>query len=198
MSKELILRMSMSVDGFVAGPNGEFDWAFPSMSDAGRQWTAELLGTASIHAMGRKAYQQMAPFWPTAPGPLGPVMNEIPKAVFSRSGVITPPSYENATNADPAAVESWRNPILAGKDLVADIQRMKAEDGGPIIVHGGAEFASSLIAANLIDLYYLVVHPVAIGRGMTIFGGLESPRHLKLEDTRKTDTGVVVKIYRPA
>ena len=200
MSKELILKMSMSADGFVGGPNGEIDWMFPTMSDAGRRWTAELLGQASLHALGHKSFLDMASFWPTAAGPIASVMNEIPKAAFSRSGVITAPNLEKATAAavDQAILESWRNPVVAGKDLVADIQRLKAEDGKPIIAHGGASFASSLIAAGLVDVLHLVVHPVAIGRGLSIFGGLENPLHLKLESLMQTETGVVVKTYRPA
>jgi dihydrofolate reductase len=212
MSKELILRMSMSVDGFVCGPNGEIDWMFPTMSDAGRERTADLLRQASLHAMGHRTYHDMAAYWPTSDNPIARAMNEIPKAVFSRSGAISAPSLEKTTEAlkdatkaeapelagaDPAVLQSWLHPIVGGKDLVADINRLKAEDGKPILAHGGASFASSLIAANLVDVFHLVVHPVVLGRGLTIFGGLENPVHLKLQDLRQTDTGVVIKTYRP-
>ena len=94
-------------------------------------------------------------------------------------------------------LESWLHPIVAGTDLVADIQRLKAEDGKPILAHGGASFASSLIASNLVDVFHLVVHPVALGRGLPIFGGLENPLDLKLEDLKQFDTGVVIKTYQP-
>jgi dihydrofolate reductase len=212
MSRELILKMSMSVDGFVAGPNGELDWMFPTMSDAGRQWIIELLGQVSLHAMGHRTYQDMVAYWPTSTHPIARPMNEIPKAIFSRSGKISPPSLDKTTgalkdaekaddsghvSADPAVLDSWLHPIVAGKDLVADIQRLKAEDGKPIIAHGGASFASSLIAANLVDVFHLVVHPVVLGRGLPIFAELENPVHLKLESLRQFDTGVVAKTYRP-
>lgn len=197
MSKELILKMSMSADGFVGGPNGELDWAFPSMSDAGRQWTLELLEQASFHAMGRRAYEQMSNYWPSATIPLAGPMNAIPKLVFSRSGSITAPDLSKE-GADLAAIESWLHPTVAGNDLVADVQRLKREEGKPILAHGGASFATSLIAANLVDVFHLVVHPVVLGRGLTIFGGLDQPLYLKLEDVKRFETGAMVKTYRPA
>lgn len=194
--------MSISVDGFVAGPNGELDWIFRNSTEESRQWAAERLGKMGLHVMGRASYE-MADFWPTAVSPFARPMNEIPKAVFSRSGTFTPPSMEKTRAAvaegtvDQSVLESWLHPTVAGKDLVADVQRLKAEDGGPINALGGASFASSLIAAHLIDEFRLVVHPIALGRGLPIFAGLESPVHLKLEDLKQFDTGVVVKIYRP-
>jgi len=133
--------------------------------------------------------------------------------VFSRSGQISPPNMEKSTaalnearkaeaptdtTALEAAIDSWLNPIVTGADLIADIQRLKSEDGKPIIAHGGASFASSLIAANLVDTFHLVVHPVVLGRGLPIFAELESPVHLKLEDLQQFDTGAVIKTYRPA
>jgi dihydrofolate reductase len=212
MSKQLILKMSVSVDGFVGGPNGEIDWMFRSMSDEGRAWIIDLLGGVSLHAMGRRTYQDMASYWPKSDNPIARHMNEIPKVVFSRTGTISPPNKDQTTSAlkdatkadppggsvaDPAIMESWLHPMVVGKDFVADVQRLKAEDGKPILAHGGASFVSSLIAAHLIDLFHLVVHPVALGRGLPIFAGLESPLHLKLEDLRQTNTGVVAKTYRP-
>ena len=196
--------MSVSIDGFVAGPNGEIDWMFPTMSDAGRQWLIEQLGPVGLIAMGRQAYEDMAAYWLTSTVPLARPMNRIPKAVFSRSGAISPPSnlegvtaaLEDAAEAE-AAREGWLHPTVGGKDLVADIGRLKAEDGGPINALGGASFASSLIATGLVDEYRLVVHPVALGRGLALFGDLEAPLRLSLEEVERFDTGVLVKTYRP-
>jgi dihydrofolate reductase len=197
MKRELILKMSISIDGFVSGPNREFEWAFRTMSDAGRAWNLELLGQAGLHALGRRAYQEMGGYWPTSPLPLARPMNEIPKVVFSKSGAVSAPSVKDAEKADPTELEGWLNPIVAGKDLVADVQRLKAEDGKPILVHGGSAFASSVVAAKLVDRFYLVVHPVALGRGLPLFAELESPLHFKLEELKQFETGVVVKTYLP-
>jgi dihydrofolate reductase len=212
MSKELILSMSVSVDSFVAGPYGEMDWMLRGRGEASTQWLVEQLQQVSLHVMGRRSYVEMAAYWPTSTNPFARPMNEIPKAVFSRSGAISSESMEqiaaalgDATkaetsghrDADEAALESWLHPIVAGTDLVADIQRLKAEDGKPINALGGASFASSLIAAGLVDVFRLVVHPVVLGRGLPIFAGLENPLYLKLEDLKQFDTGAVIKTYRP-
>lgn len=138
-------------------------------------------------------------------------MNEIPKAVFSRSGKLSAGSGETTTAlkdanqaertghaaAEPAVLESWQNPLVAGEDLVADIRLLKQEDGKPILAHGGSSFATSLVAADLVDRFHLVVHPVALGRGLPIFTGLEKPLDLRLEALRQFDSGVVIKTYRP-
>jgi len=212
MSKELILKMSISVDGFVAGPNGELDWVFRSASEASTQWLVELFEQVGLHAIGHRSYD-MADYWPSSTHPLARTMNEIPKAVFSRSGHVLLPSMEKTTvalnaatkagrledaAAIQAAMDSWTHPIMAGQDLVADIQRLKAEDGKPILAHGGASFASSLIAANLVDVFHLAVHPVVLGRGLSIFAGLENPVDLKLVNLKQFDTGALIKTYRPA
>ncbi len=208
MSKELILSMSVSVDGFVAGPNGEIDWIFRNVSEASTEWLVDGLSQASLLAMGHRSYHSMVDFWPTSTSPFARAMNEIPKAVFSRSGAISTPSLEKTmaalkdeasdpSSVDRAVLESWRHPIVAGTDLIADVQRLKAEGGGPIVTLGGASFASSLIAAHLVDAFRLVVHPVVLGRGLPIFAGLENPVHLKLEKLKPFDTGVVIKTYRP-
>jgi dihydrofolate reductase len=209
MSRELILSMSVSVDGFVSGPNGEIDWIFRNRSEASTQWLVDRLEQASLIAVGRLSYNGWADFWPTAVSPFARPMNEIPKAVFSRSGAIAPPSMEKTmaamsdagsdhSHVDQSVVDRWLNPIVAGTDLVADMQRLKAEDGGPIIALGGASFASSLIAANLVDVFRLAVHPIVLGRGIPIFAELENPVILKLEDLIQFDTGAVIKTYRAA
>lgn len=202
MSRELILNMSISADGFVAGPNGQLDWIFRNSSEESRQWAADQLGRMGLHAMGRRSYE-MADFWPTADGPFARPMNEIPKVVLSRNGAFSAPGMEKTRAAveegrvDRAVLESWLHPLVAGSNLTADVQRLKAEDGGPINALGGASFASSLIAAHLVDVFHLVVHPDILGKGLPIFAELEKPVHLKLEDLKRFDTGVVVKTYRP-
>lgn len=199
----MFLRMSVSLDGFVAGPNGEFDWVFRNSTEESKNWAAERMGHVGLHAMGNGSYQAMADFWPTAVSPFARPMNEIPKAVFSRSGKITSPEMEKTKAAlaegkvDQAVLESWLHPIVGGKDLVADIERLKEQSGGPISALGGASFASSLIAAHLVDVLQLVVHPVLLGKGLPIFAGVASPLHLKLEDLKQYDTGMVYKSYRP-
>jgi dihydrofolate reductase len=211
MSRELILSMTVSVEGFVAGPNGETDWMFPAMSDEGRQWVAEQMWQAGLLAMGHGSYQSWADFWPRTVAPTAGPMNELPKVVFSRKGAISPPNTEKTTTAlndetktDSSerktierALESWLHPIVTGHDLIADVQRLKAEEGKPILAIGGISFAKSLIATNLVDAFRLSVHPIALGHGIPLFGELETPVRFKLEELKQFASGAVVKTYRP-
>ena len=86
--------------------------------------------------------------------------------------------------------------MLSG-DLKEEIARLKAEDGKPIIAHGGATFARSLIAENLVDRYMLMVYPIALGRGQPIFADIAAARPLELVSTTAFPKGAVAQIYRP-
>lgn len=200
--RELILKMSMSLDGFVAGPAGEVEWMFSGDQQA-IAWSVEMVANASLHIMGSRTFRDMASFWPTATGVFAPPMNEIPKAVFSKQGAAilkdagTSTGEARSEPLQPGA-ESWRDATVARGDLVGDIAALKAGNGKPIIAHGGASFARSLIAGALIDQYVLLVHPVVLGRGMPIFADVASPRRLNLISTTAFPKGAVAQIYRPA
>jgi dihydrofolate reductase len=94
--------------------------------------------------------------------------------------------------------DSWAEPYVASGDLVDEITRLKAEDGKPIVAHGGATFARSLIAHNLVDEYVLLVYPIALGKGRPIFSDLPAPRPLKLVRSKVFPLGAMAQIYRPA
>lgn len=203
--RELKLAMSMTLDGFVAGPNGENQWVFNG-DQVAIAWKLELLGSAGLHAMGSGAFMAMAPFWPTATIPFAPLMNRIPKAVFSKqspdvlkAGVVQVLANARAegTALQPHA-ESWAEADVAGGDLAAEVARLKAQDGAPIIVHGGARLARSLIAENLVDEYVLGVYPIALGQGMPIFSGLSAPRALTLVSSKTFPSGFQAQVFRPA
>ena len=77
--RRLILKMSMSLDGFVAGPGGEIDWMFPDRDAGSTAWVLETLRAAGLHAMGSRTFRDMAAWWPTARDPMAEPMNAIPK-----------------------------------------------------------------------------------------------------------------------
>src|SRR6266700_7923698 len=83
--RDLILKMSISIDGFVGGPDGGINWVFDSDQEA-TAWTLETVWNASLHIMGSRTFHDMAAYWPTSTGVFAPPMNQIPKAVFSRQG----------------------------------------------------------------------------------------------------------------
>ncbi|HEY0334087.1 MAG TPA: dihydrofolate reductase family protein [Stenotrophomonas sp.] len=206
--------MSMSLDGFVCGPNGEVDRLFRTMGDpVGREWVASTLREAGAHVMGSGAYYEMAAFWPYSDLPMAAPMNQVPKIVFSntglrRSGAAHPtqapaePAAESSVGmrgAQPAGevLRSWSEPTVVSGDLAEQLLRLKQQPGGFLLAHGGARFARSLVATGLIDEYRLVVHPIALGAGQALFSGLASPVDLKLASTTSFASGVVAAVYHP-
>jgi len=191
--RKLIMKMSISVDGFVGGPNGENDWVFRSSDEASREWSLGQLADAGLIIMGRKSFEIMAPYWPTATGPFAAPMNEIPKAVFTQKG------FKGIDLGQSPAASSWTNaPRVFDGDLAESIQQLKQEPGKNIVALGGAGFMRSLIDTGLIDEYHLAVHPVALGAGLPIFTGLAKPLDLKLVAVKDFPGGIVVHNYLPA
>ena len=150
----LVLKMSVSLDGYVAPPDGSDDWAAAGRSPDGASWTLETVSNASAHLMGATTYASWAGFWPSANGPFAKPMNDIPKVVFSNS-------LESA---------DWAETTIASGDLTEAVRGLKQEQtSGYLLAQGGARFARSLVETGLIDEYRLVVHPVVLGAGERLF-----------------------------
>jgi dihydrofolate reductase len=150
----LVLKMSVSLDGYVASPDGSTDWVAAGRSDDSTRWVVETVRNAGAHLLGATTYAEFAGFWPGASGPFAKPMNEIPKVVFSNS----------LTSAD------WSETEIAAGDLAEAITRLKQErSGGYLLAQGGVRFARSLVETGLIDKYRLVIHPVVLGAGERLF-----------------------------
>lgn len=209
--RELILKMSISIDGFVASPDGGAKWIFDTHDDKAAEWTVETIWDASLHIMGSRTFHDMAAYWPTSTEVYAPPMNQIPKAVFSKQGRsilqgnnTTAALRDARANARPEqqvalqpGADSWAQAYVASGDLNEEIAKLKAQDGKPIIAHGGASFARSLVALGAVDQYDLLVHPVALGKGLPLFTGLSAPKILKLLSSTTFPRGTVAQIYRP-
>ncbi len=189
--RKLMMKMSISVDGFVADLNGRNDWVFRSSDETSRAWSVGQSWEAGLIIMGRKSFENMAPYWPTATGPFAAPMNEIPKAVFTKNGFAGIPPKAGQS---PAAA-SWAETKVFNGDLAEEIRKLKSEPGKPILAIGGAGFMRSLIATGLIDEYHLVTHPVVLGEGLTIFNGVAKPMDLKLVDSKPFPGGIVARTY---
>lgn len=190
--RKLIMKMSISVDGFVGGPNAESEWIFKSSDEASRAWSVERIWEAGLIVMGRKTFEMLASYWPTATGPFAAPMNEIPKAVFTQNGF----KGSILPNAEllPAAA-SWADARVFDGDLADGIKKLKSEPGKPICAIGGAGFMRSLVATGLIDEYYLITHPLVLGEGQAIFNGVAQPLDLKLADVKAFPGGIIAHTY---
>ena len=209
--RELILKMSVSIDGFVGTADGGIQWIFDTDDDEVEAWTLRTVWNASLHIMGSRTFRDMAAYWPTSSDVFAPPMNQIPKAVFSRQGQAalrggntTAALRDARANARDRRAElqqgakSWAEAYVASGDLAQEVAKLKARDGKPIVAHGGASFARSLVAEGLVDQYALLVHPVALGTGLPIFSELTAPTTLRLVSSISFPRGAVAQTYRPA
>jgi dihydrofolate reductase len=178
---KFFLDISMSLDGYVAGPGGGGGWELPPEHPDVRAWKVASLDRVGTHIMGRVTYEQMAAYWPDAAGDYAAFMNKLPKVVFSATL--------------PAA--GWAGTRIARGDLATEIAALKAEPGGEIMAHGGAAFVQALSRDRLIDEYRLVILPVALGAGLPLFKDLPRPLRLDLAESRSFSDGTIINVYQP-
>lgn len=180
MSAALVLKMSVSLDGFVAASHGSDDWAAAGRSEDGAAWTLETVSNAGAHLMGAATYARWATFWPNAAGPFAAPMNEIPKFVFSGS-------LESA---------EWSGTSIVDGDLAEAVVCLKnGHADGYLLAQGGVRFARSLVATGLIDEYRLVVHPVVLGAGQRLFA---TPLAIEPSSTITFSGGAVAHVFTAA
>ncbi len=174
----LILKMSVSLDGYVESSDGSTEWLAAGRSDDSTSWVLDTVSKADTHLIGATTYAAWAGFWPGAPGPFAKAMNDIPKVVFSNS----------LSSAD------WGETEIATGDLSEAITRLKQEraSGGYLLAQGGTRFARSLIKTGLIDEYRLVIHPVVLGAGERIF---TTPLTIESMSTRVFSGGATAHVF---
>jgi dihydrofolate reductase len=180
--RKVVLKMVMSLDGFVTSPDGTHEWMFEWFGDDSGVWNRRALDEAGVHAMGRRSYEIMGPHWAASEGPIASAMNEKPKAVFSHT----------LKKAD------WGPAEIFGGDLAAAVAELKArDDPGTVLVHGGPSFAQSLTRLGLADEYQLTTVPIVIGAGRSPFAALRE--HLKLDvvDEERFKSGALAQILVP-
>jgi dihydrofolate reductase len=185
--RKIILMMSVSLDGFIEGPNREIDWHL--VDDELHDHFNEQLSTMGAFLSGRVTYELMAGFWPTAdadPSSTRPMVEfariwrDMPKIVYSRT-------LERA---------GWNTTVV--RDVVPhEVMELKAQPGGDMVL-GGADLAAAFMRHDLIDEYRIYIHPVVIGGGKPLFPPSDTRIDLQLTETRTFGNGVVLLRYTPA
>ncbi|MEV5495644.1 dihydrofolate reductase family protein [Nonomuraea fuscirosea] len=183
--RKLTFAMNVSLDGYVAAPGDDLGWGVPS--DELFQWWSDRVGSTGLALYGRRLWEGMSSHWPTAdqqPGATPAVIEyagrwrDMPKVVFSST----------------TRTVDWNARLVTG-DAVAEITRLKAEDGGSMDI-AGATLAAAAMRAGLIDEYVLVTAPVLVGSGTPFFTALDNWVNLTLMETRTFPGGVLMTRYK--
>jgi dihydrofolate reductase len=193
MSK-LVVNTNLTLDGVMqspAGPDedrrGGFErggWAPPYFYQVMGEVAAEGMAKDGSMLFGRRTFEQFASFWPTQPddNPFAAVLNRRQKYVASR------------TLEEPL---SWSNSTLLRGDAMEAVAALKEQPDNDLVVLGSGELVQSLMRANLVDEYVLLIHPLVLGTGRRLFTDGGASADLRLADTKTTTTGVIIATYLP-
>lgn len=184
--RKLKLQVQMSVDGYIAGTNGEMDWMVWNWDDKLKEYVNELTEPIDCIVLGRKLAQGFIPHWASVAANPDEPEHTAGKKFTDTHKVVFTKTLDNS---------KWDNTVLAKGDLVDEITKLKKQDGKDIIAYGGANFVSALIKQGLIDEFHLFINPIAIGNGMTIFKELDNNLNLTLMKSTSYDCGIVVLNY---
>jgi dihydrofolate reductase len=176
--------MVTTLDGFVEGPNQEFDW--PNVDAEFNEFAAKQLEEADTLLFGRLTYEGMAGYWPTADARrddpvVAPLMNNIAKIVFSAT-------------LDKA---EWNNSTLVRGNAADEVKRLKEQPGKDMFIFGSPNLTVSLLRAGLVDEVGVMVNPILLGAGRSLFDASHDRIHLKHVRTRTFDSGNVLLTYEP-
>ena len=183
--RKLQVFNQVTLDGYFTDSNGDMSWAHKDPSDA--EWNEFVNGNASGEGallFGRVTYEMMASFWPTPAAmemmpQVAEGMNRMPKYVCSRT----------------LKKVSWQNTILLKGELVAEVRKLKDEPGQGLTILGSGSVVSQLAQAGLIDEYQVVVNPLVLGNGRTMFEGITKRLPLRLAGSRTFGNGSVLLTY---
>ena len=182
--RKLTVFNFITLNGFYKGPNEDISWH--KHGDEESAFAAEGSKSGSVLLFGRVTYQMMESYWPTSMAKqnspeVAKGMNESEKIVFSKT--------LKSTN--------WNNSRIVRDNPADEVKKLKKEKGNDLTVLGSGTIVTQLAENNLIDTYMLMVDPVVLGSGTPIFNGIMRQPDLKLMDTRKFKSGVVLLTYQP-
>jgi len=190
--RKVILYMFTTLDGFVAGPNGEFDDYEPSEEEM--KFANEIFSSADGILFGRVTYQGFVSYWdPIAHGhPPADVSNSASEIEFASifkkmTRIVFSRTLDHVGD----------NAILIRDNIAAEVWKLKQQPGRDLLLICGPELLAVLIELELVDEYRILVKPRVSGRGTALFGDIQRKLQLKLLSTRVFGSGVVMHHYRP-
>lgn len=194
--RKIIVSVNMSFDGIMAGapPDGKvkadmgvqsyhLDWILPGVTEYGEDGIKIFDGVDTI-LLGRTTYEGLRQFWPTATGEYADRMNKTPKIVFAHAG-----SLKKVTWGD------WDTITLIDKDVENAVKKLKKAPGKNMVIFASSKLVQSFTNANLIDEYRILVHPIILGRGKSLFEDIKKRHALKLIDSRRYSSGAILLDY---
>ena len=181
----LVAFTNLTLDGYFSAPNGDLGWAKRNSDPEYDAFIADNAKSESTLLMGRITYEMMASYWPTPQAAqndpaVAKRMNRLPKVVVSR------------TLSRPA----WSNTTLLKGDLPAEVRKLK-QSGKDLAILGSGSIVAQLTKEGMIDEYQVVMNPVVLGQGRTLFEGIAGPLTLSLTKTRSFGNGNVFLCYQP-
>lgn len=182
--RRLLVSNMVTADGFFAGPHGEIDWH--NVDAEFNDYAIDLLTSVDALVFGRVTYQMMAAYWPTPEATtddptVAGHMNRLSKIVLSNS----------------LKAADWDNTRLITGDAAAAFNDLKQQPGKDMVIFGSGTIVSQFTRLGLIDEYRIIVNPVVLGAGRTMFSGLAEQVNLTLIDAKPCRNGNVVLYYRP-
>ena len=184
--RKIISNLFISLDGVVEEPA---DWHFPYFNDEMGAAVDSVLSTTDTMLLGRKTYDDHAAAWPEREA-AGEEDAEFAKKLGDARKIVV--------SRQPGLELAWRNSELLQGDLVEAVTALKNEPGGHIGISGSISVVRQLLAAGLVDELHLLVHPIAVRKGMRLFDEGDSPIPLRLISSEAFSTGVLNLVYGPA
>jgi dihydrofolate reductase len=180
----LIYSMNVSLDGYAAGPGGDLQWT--TIDEEIHGWWNDQMREADAAVWGRRVYELMVGYWPTAESDPAatPAMLEFARVTNPKPKIVFSTTLESVT---------WNGRLVQG-DVGEVLAGLRGEFEGDLVL-GGPTLAGQFVRAGLVDEYRLVVHPVIVGGGLPFFPGLERPQGLRLLDTRTFESGAIYLGY---
>jgi dihydrofolate reductase len=187
--RKVILLEHVSLDGYVAGPNGEMDWI--TFDEPLTNYVHALHARMDAAVYGRKTYEMMHGYWPTVLTEASPEPTALEHAQWldKATKIVISKSLDQI---------DWGNSILIHDHILEAMTEIKQQPGKDIFLVGSISIAQELMRLGLIDEYWINVNPVVLGSGAPLFGGLEQTLRLNLVKSQTFDCGVVALQYVPA